>query len=174
MKVKTYNRIEKIRRELGSIITRRGTPPLEEDFPTVESILEKRRPNGCLSRSESVNMREGRDFSRMGIDTFENGYVHQIEALSAVEKRDVAWIGALQGRYPKGNLKHTEKYKNLSDDQIADRYWDGALSENPSWEYATAKAKVVSVEGDLSPVRPAQLKDALKRVAEYGNNHSKP
>src|SRR5271155_4435249 len=101
MAAKTYNRIEKDKRPFGGIFTRSGPPPLNQDYPVVESILERRRPAECLSRSESVNMREDRDFSMMGIDTFDNGYVHQLEPLGPVETRDVVWIGALQARYPK-------------------------------------------------------------------------
>lgn len=165
---KTYNRIEKIQREVGDIITRCGPPPLEKDYSNVERILEKRRPSGCLPRSRSVNMREDRDFSKMGIDSFDRGYVHQLESLSEVEERDVAWIGALQVRYPKSELKLTDKYEGVSDDQLADRYWKGILSEKPSLEYATEKAKVISVENDLSPVRPSSLEAPLKQVAKNG------
>lgn len=173
MERKIYKRIEKQQLQLGNIITRDCAPPLAEDYPCVESILESQRPDGCLSRSKSVNMRDDRDFSRMGIDTFEEGYVHEIEPLTAVEKRDVTWIGVLQARYPKGNLKLTEKYTSLSDKQVADNYWGGTLSDNPALEYATEKAKVVFVEFDLSPVRPDQLADAFKQVAEHGNNFLK-
>lgn len=169
MAAKTYNRIEENQRELGTIITRRGPPPLGKDYSTVEQILERRRPKRCLPRSQSVNMRDDRDFSMMGIDTFDRGYVHQLEPLSKVEERDVEWIGALQVRYSRSELKLTDKYKCITDDQLADRYWNGTLSESPSVEYATEEARVVSVEEDLSPVRPSRWEVALRQVAENGN-----
>jgi hypothetical protein len=75
----TYNRIERHKRHVGQLITRSGPPPLERDYAVVEAILESRRPAERLSRSESVNMRRDRDFSLMGIDSFDNGYVHQLE-----------------------------------------------------------------------------------------------
>jgi hypothetical protein len=173
MAVKTYNRIEKDKRPVGDIITRSGPPPLEQDYAVVEAILGSRRPAKCLSRSESVNMREDRDFRMMGIDTFNNGYVHRLEPLGPVEARDVEWIGALQARYPKSGLNLCDKYNGVSDDELADRYWRGELSGRPSVEHATKEAKVVSVEDQLSPVRPSKMAEALKRVAAYDEKSAK-
>ena len=172
MAAKTYNRIEEARRPVGGIIERLGPPPLERDYPTVEYILESRRPVRCLPRSESVNMREDRDFSKMGIDAFRWGYVHQLEPISSVEGRDVEWIGALQVRHPKAGLKLPDKYDGISDDELADRYWCGTLSKNPSVEYVTKAAKVVSVEEHLSPVRISGLDEALRQVAAYDEKTS--
>jgi hypothetical protein len=169
MAAKMYNRIEKDRRPLGDIIMRSGPPPLSQDYAVVEKILESRRPPACLSRSESVNMREDRNFSLMGIDTIDAGYVHQIEPLGPVEARDVEWIGALQRRYPKRGLNLTDKYPSVSDDELADRYWRGELSASPSIEIAAKEAKVVSVEEQLSPVRPSPWADVLKQVAAHDN-----
>lgn len=160
MAAKTYNRIEGNKRTPGDIITRSGPPPLDKDYAGVEAILERRRPPECLSRSESVNMREDRDFSLMGIDTIEQGYVHQLEPLGPVEARDVEWIGALQRRYPKRTLNLKDKYPGVSDDELAERYWSGELSASPSIEFAAKEAIVVSVEDELSPVRPSKWADA--------------
>jgi hypothetical protein len=167
MVAKTYNRIEKDKRLVGDVITRNGPPPLDKDYAVVEAILESRRPAECLSRSESVNMRDDRDFSMMGIHTFEKGYVHQVEPLGAVEARDVEWIGALQARYPKGGLNLPDKYRGVSDDELADRYWRGERSARPSVEHATKKAKVVSREDELSLVHPSKLEEAFKQVAAH-------
>lgn len=167
MAAKTYNRIEPSKRSLGGIITRSGPPPLEQDYAIVEAILESRRPSQCLPRSESVNMREDRDFSLMGID-FDAGYVHQLEPLGTIEARDVEWIGALQRRYPKQGLHLPDKYPGVPDEELADRYWRGELSVSPSIEIAAKEAKVVSVEVQLSPVRPSSWADALKHVTAYG------
>lgn len=112
-------------------------------------------------------MREDRDFSLMGINTFNHGYVHQLEPLGPVEARDVEWIGALQRRYSKPSLKLSDKYPGVTDDELADRYWRGTLSAKPSVELATKEAKVVSVEDQLSPVRPSSWAEALNQVAAY-------
>ena len=165
MLAKTYKRIEKDKRPVGEVITRSGAPPLEKDYAAVETILESRRPSRCLSRSESVNMREDRDFSLMGID-FDSGYVHLVEPLGPVEARDVKWIGALQARYPKGGLTLRDKYCGVSDDELADRYWRGERSAEPSVEHVTNEARVVSVDDELSPVRPSKWTEALKQVAQ--------
>jgi hypothetical protein len=108
----------------------------------------------------------------MGINAIDHGYVHQLEPLGPVEARDVEWIGALQRRYLKKNLKLTDKYPGVSDDELADRYWRGELSASPSIEIATKEAKVVSVEDELSPVRPSKWGDALKHVAIDGSRDS--
>jgi hypothetical protein len=162
MAAKTYNRIEEVKRAVGCVITRSGTPPLAQDYAVVECILESRRPAKCLSRSLSVNMREDRDFSMMGIGTFTCGYVHQLEPLGPVEARDVVWIGALQVRFPKSGLTLPDRYPGLSDDELADRYWRGELSVKPSVEHATKEARVVSVDDVLSRVRPSKWEAVLK------------
>jgi hypothetical protein len=166
---KTYNRIEEARRVVDDIIARCGPPPLERDYATVECILERRRPDKCLPRSESVNMREDRDFSMMGIDAFDSGYIHQLKPLGTVEERDVKWIGALQVRHPKPNIRINcpDKYEGVSDNDLADWYWCGKLSDIPSVEYVTEKARVVSVDEHPSPVHPSKLDEALKQVSAY-------
>lgn len=164
---KTYNRIEENKREVGFRMTRNSPAALEKDYPTVEAILERRRPEGCVSRRNSVNMREDRDFRTMGIEGFEHGYVHQLEPTKPVEVRDVVWIGALQARYPKNNLPLRDQYPGVSDDELADRYWRGELSASPSTECVTEEAIVISVEDKLSPVRPRVMADAMRQVFAY-------
>ena len=166
---KTYNRIEGNKRKVGDIITRSGPPALHNNYPKVEEILERNRPASCVPRGESVNMRPDRDFKAMGIDQFDQGYVHQVEPIHPVAVRDIAWIGALQVRYPKPGLVLPEKYPDVSDDELAQRYWREQLSEKPKTEYATRSAKVLSVEDKLTRVNgPHEMEEALKRVAANG------
>ena len=51
--------------------------------------------------------------------------------------------------------------------RLADHYWRGDPSANPSFEYATKAVKVIAVEDELSPVAPSRWAEALERVAAY-------
>jgi hypothetical protein len=164
--VKKYYRMEKVPREVGDIFMRSGDPPLAGNHPHVELILARQKPEMCLPRGESINMREDRDFLLMGIEG-DSGYVHELEPLCPVETRDVAWIGALQERYPSGTRPPRDNCPGLSDDQIASRYWSGSLSDKPSLEFATKKAKVISVDEEPSLVRPSPFAEALKQVRAF-------
>lgn len=175
MTAKTYNRIAKDKKPIGHVFTRSGPPPLEKDYALVETLLERRRPKDKLSRNEAVNMRNDRNFSMMGIDAYDHGYVHEVEPVGEVTEHDVEWIGALQRRYPKSGVNLPDKYPKLSDDEIVDRYWNGTKSASPSMEFHAKEAKVVAVDDELSPVRPPSgMAKALDEVRAYDPNKKDP
>lgn len=165
-----YYRIEKDRKPIGYTFHRSGPAPLEKGFPLLEALLEQRRPEDKLSRKKAVNMRNDRDFSMMGIDTFDLGFVHQVEPNGSVTEHDVAWIGALQRRQLNGTVTLKDKYPNLSDNELVDKYWSGVRSSSPSMEFHTLEAVVVSVDTDPSPLRPSRMEDALKKVRAFGKS----
>lgn len=155
----TYHRIARHQKQKGHIFVPTGSLPLERETPEIEETLERNRPKHCLRRDNCVYMREDRDFSRMGL-SYDEGYVHQVEATELVEQRDVTWIGYLQlllNQNPQIRAV-SEAQRNsrhgLTNDELAQRYWHGILSPTPHLEYVTSRAKVVQVDCFLSPVKP--------------------
>jgi hypothetical protein len=161
MSSKTYYRIAERKYAKDEIIRGRGKSPLEAKEPLVEEILEQRRPADCPDRGDSVYMREEREFSTVGV-TYDEGYVHEVEPIGEVDKRDLAWIGVIQRRHHKNELLRKNEYPTLSDTEIADKYWSGEASDKPLWEWVATEAKVIDVDNDLSRVRPnSPLLDSL-------------
>jgi hypothetical protein len=161
MSNKTYYRIAKRKYAKGEIIKGREKRPLEDKEPLVEEILEQRRPVDCPDRGDSVYMREEREFSTVGV-TYDEGYVHEVEPIGKVDKRDLTWIGAIQRRHYKNALLRNNEYPTFSDTEIADKYWSGEASDKPLWEWVVKEAKVIDVDNDLSRVRPnSPFLDAL-------------
>lgn len=163
MSTKTYYRIAEKKYAKDGITKGRGTRPLEDE-PLVEEILEKQRPADCPDRGDSVYMREEREFSTVGVP-YDEGYVHTVEPIGKVDKRDLAWIGVIQRRHHRNERLLKEPCPELSDAQLADKYWSGEASNKPSWEWVAKEAKVVDVDSDLSHVRPnSTLLDILNDV----------
>jgi hypothetical protein len=160
MSTKTYYRIAGKRYAKGDIMKGRGKRPLEDAEPLVEDILEKQRPADCPDRGDSVYMREEREFSTVGV-TFNEGYVHTVEPVGKVDKRDLAWIGVIQRRHHRNERLRKELCPELSDPQVADRYWSGEASNKPLWEWVAKEAKVVDVDSDLSRVRAKSVLDVF-------------
>jgi hypothetical protein len=153
MITKTYYRIAEKKNAIGDLMKGRGVRPLANTESQVEEILEARRPPDCPDRGDSIYMREEREFSTVGV-TFDEGYVHKVEPLGKVDKRDLAWIGIIQRRHHKNDLLRKDVLVGLSDSDIADRYWRGEASSKPLWEWVAKEAKVIDVDDDLSRVRP--------------------
>jgi hypothetical protein len=165
MNAKTYYRISEKKYAKGDIVKGQGKRPLENKEALIEEILEQRRPADCPDRGDSVYMREEREFSTVGV-CYDEGYVHKVEPVGKVDQRDLAWIGVLQLRHHKDERLRKTRYPELSDSQIADRYWSGEESEKPLWEWVAKNAKVVAVDSDLSGVRPdSPLLDILSGKA---------
>jgi hypothetical protein len=161
MSTKTYYRIAAKKCAIDEIMKGRGKRPLADKEPWVETILEGRRPADCPDRGDGVYMREEREFSTVGV-TCDEGYVHTVEPIGKVDKRDLAWIGVIQRRHHKNERARKNEYPTLSDNDVADRYWNGEASDEPSWEWVAKEAKVVDVDIDLSRVRPkSALLDSL-------------
>ncbi|WP_047454636.1 hypothetical protein [Rhizobium rhizogenes] len=156
---KTYNRMAKQPEPKGFIFGATGVFPLKADSPEVEKCLERNRPTRCLRRDSCVYMREDRDFSRMGL-SYSEGYVHQVEPTGPVEQRDVTWIGYLQlllncnATIQKVSEEQRMSRHGFTNDELAQRYWEGAVSPEPNFEHVTSQAKVVEIDNFLSPVKP--------------------
>jgi hypothetical protein len=152
MSAKTYFRIAEKKYAKGDIMKGRGKRPLADEEPLVETILDSRRPPECPDRGDCVYMRVEREFGRVGV-TFDKGYVHKIEPIGKIDKRDLTWIGVLQSRHHKNERLRKNEYSSLTDNDIADKYWSGEGSDKASWEWVAKEAKVLDVDSDLSRVR---------------------
>ena len=135
-----YYRIAEKKHERGAIMKGSGKRPLAETEPHVETILEKQRPADCPDRGDCVYMLEECDFRTAGVP-FDQGYVHTVEPLGKIDKRDLAWIGVIQRRYHKDSRLRKNQYSDLSDEQVADKYWSGEASDKPSWEWSPRKRR---------------------------------
>jgi hypothetical protein len=149
-----YYRMAQEKHDKGARFTGQNEYPLTSSgYEDVEKILEGRRPNNCFARSESVYMRDDRDFAKLGIP-YEKGFIHEVDPLGKLEKRDLAWIGVLQGRYPKTKRYVADPCQEITDSEIADMYWSGKATENPVWEWIARDAVVVHVDELATNVRP--------------------
>jgi hypothetical protein len=153
MNTKTYYRIAMKKCAPDDIMKGRGKRPLEDTEPLVEELLERHRRPSCPDRGDSVYMREEREFSTLGV-TFNEGYVHTVEPIGKVDRRDLAWIGVIQCRYHRNERLRKELCPELSDAQVADKYWSGEASNKPSWEWVAKEVRVVDVDNNKSRVRP--------------------
>jgi hypothetical protein len=79
--------------------------------------------------------------------------VHQVVPTGPVEQRDVTWIGYLQlllNRNPRIRAVSEEQRMSrhgLTNDELAQRYWQGTSSSTPNLEHVTSQAEVVEVDG---------------------------
>lgn len=151
-----FYRIAGKKHDVGDTMMGRGTAPLQDRFPMVEEILERRRPADCPPRADCIYMRDARDFRTVGV-TYKEGYVHEVEPVGKVDQRDIAWIGSLQWRYFPTEKMRKDEHPPLSDDELADRYWGGVASEKPTWEWVSKEGTVKAVDDVVSPVSPPRL-----------------
>ena len=89
----------------------------------------------------------------MGV-SYDEGYVHKVEPLGKVDKRDLTWIGVIQSRHHRNAQIRKDRCPKLSDDHLAHNYWRGEASKRPLWEWVAKEAKVIEVDSTLSRVRP--------------------
>lgn len=148
-----YKRIAQERSCVGDIMTGRGTAPLTDRFSKVEAILERNKPSNAPNRGQSVFMRDDEDFSGVGV-TYSKGYVHVVEPVGSVFKRDTYWIGVLQKRYIKDRRFRNDLESTLSDDEVAKNYWTGHASAKPIWEWVAEKVKVIHAAKNPVDVKP--------------------
>ena len=153
MPKKQYYRIAKDKYSKGHVFRGSGTRPLQDRFPEVEDILERRRPNGKYDRGNSVYIKEDKDFSKVGVP-YGKGYIHAVDPVGKVERRDLVWTGILQQRYFKDERFRKNPLPDLTDDQVADKWWAGEGSETPDWEWVAPEATVVDVDDDHVTVKP--------------------
>jgi hypothetical protein len=150
---KPFYRISNDKYPKGYVFRGSGKRPLQDRFPEVEDILEGRRPKDKDDRGNSVYLREDKDFSKVGV-TYGEGYIHTVDPVGRVERRDLVWTGILQKRYIQDERFRKDLRPDLSDDQVADKWWAGEGSETPDWEWVAPQATVVDVEADPITVKP--------------------
>lgn len=152
MRQKLYYRIAETKHAKNHVFSGCGNGPLQDTFPDVEHILEKHRPAGKDDRGNSVYLREDKDFSKTGVP-YNEGYIHTVHPIGEPEQRDLVWTGILQLRYITDEHIRKDLRPDLTDDQIADKWWSGEGSETPHWEWVAKKAAVVDVEDCAVTVR---------------------
>jgi hypothetical protein len=148
-----YYRVAENRHAKGHVFKGSGKRPLQDRFPHVEEIFERRRPKDKDDRGHSVYLKDDKDFSKVGV-TYDEGYLHTVDPVGEVEQRDLVWTGILQKRYIKDSRFQKNLRPDLSDDQVADKWWAGEGSETPNWEWVTKEAVVVEVEENPVTVKP--------------------
>ena len=153
MRKKQYYRIAKDKHAKGHVFRGSGKRPLQDRFPNVEDILERRRPKSKDDRGNIVYLRMDKDFSKVGV-IYGEGYIHTVDPVGEVERRDLVWPGILQKRYIEDKRFRENLRPDLTDDQVADKWWAGEGSETPSWEWVAPQAKVVDVEDEPTEVKP--------------------
>ena len=151
--ISIFKRIAREPFEVGDVINGSGTKPLQSRFPEIEEVLERNRPHSVPDRGNCVFMRDDADFSQTGV-SFDKGYVHDVEPIGSVRKRDTYWIGVLQKRHFKDARFQKNIEPILSDDEVAQNYWGCKAGPNPIWEWVAESAKVISVAADPVLVRP--------------------
>jgi hypothetical protein len=153
MPKKKYYRIAREKNPKGHVFRGSGKRPLQDRFPEVEDILERRRPKGKNDRGNSIYLKEDKDFSKVGA-TYGQGYVHTVDPIGDVEQRDLVWIGILQKRYFPDERFRKNLQPDLTDDQVADKWWAGEGRETPNWEWVAQEVTVLDVEDDPVIVKP--------------------
>lgn len=147
-----FYRIAERKYAKGHVFRGIGKSPLQDRFPEVETILERRRPKCKCSRADSVYLKDDKDFGRVGV-TFREGYIHTVEPNRVNDRRDLGWTGVLQKRYFPEPRFGKMLLPDLTDDQVADKWWAGEASNAPVWEWVTEEAIVVDVDDNPTFVR---------------------
>lgn len=125
----------------GQFLRPTGTHHLPEE---IETLLAQTKPKHCIARPECVFVSEEEGCEFHGLP-FTEGFLHQVEPVGSIERRDNAWLGVLQLRHSKWpRLKESgeKKYPELSNEQICRNYWNGVASDTPNWEIAAEKIMV--------------------------------
>jgi hypothetical protein len=129
----------------------------------VKKILDARKLSTSIPLSDAIYLSESDDGSKHGLP---HGlyYVHYVEPVGPVERRDNGWIGELQARHSR--FESTQKLrlpelKDLSDDEVADRYWRGDASPRKNWEFVTRQAVVSGLVFE----RPIYVGDPVAKAA---------
>lgn len=148
-----YYRVAKDMHPLGHVFEGGGAAPLSERFSEVEEILERRRPQEKVHRGASVFFKADKDFEQVGLN-YSEGYIHTVAPIDRPERRDLTWTGILQLRSFKDERFRKDLRPDLTDDEVADKWWAGEMSATPNWEWVAERVIVVSV--DLKPIRLTQ------------------
>jgi hypothetical protein len=146
-KIPKYYHASPVRIGDGQIITPSGDFPLG-NCCKVEKILNAAKPEGCLSRKDSVYASTESDFTNMnhGLRS-KMGFVHIVEFHEPPCQRDNQWVGELQKRCKATCGTDTaapcHEHKNLCDQQLAQKYWSGEFTDSPNVEFVGESAQVV-------------------------------
>lgn len=148
-----YYHISPVQLLLGRVIVGTGKRPLEERHPIIEGILEERRPTHELDRGSPVYLRQHKDFSTVGV-TYYKGYIHIVEPIGNIRRRDLVWTGILQERHARDMRFRRDRCPLLTDGEIADLWWAGEASDQPDWEFLAERASVIEAESSPVIVKP--------------------
>lgn len=109
----------------------------DPEVSVTEKIMEKFRPEGHLSRRDSIFMVDDPD----DIDNAGGylAYIYKVAPIGSIEKNDLAWYSDLSIYAP---------YNELDDEliQSAKNYWSGiSHPENSLMEYRAKSAKIIEI-----------------------------
>jgi hypothetical protein len=130
--------------DVGTILRPRG---LLNNNDEIETVFEDARPPGLLSRLTAVFMTGD---VRSRLNGVNGSYVYRVMPTGLVEVHDNVWYGEVQ----KADLKRKHKsnliagYPEWRPDVLAafaERYWTGAASTAPNWEYLASSAEVLEL-----------------------------
>jgi hypothetical protein len=130
--------------------------------PDVEAILAKHRKGDRIDRATAVYLAEKPEFSALGI-SYDVGFIHIVEPIGEIQRRDQAWLGELQWRHEKrGHLKQfsekpligarRKEFERMSDEGLCESYFSGAMSRNPAIEIVVIGGTVTGYHSE-TPVR---------------------
>lgn len=148
-----FYHISPIQLSIGQMIGGTGKRPLQERHPVTEDILGERRPTEEVDRGNSVYLRQNRDFSTVGV-TYYQGYLHIVEPIGTIRRRDLVWTGILQERHARDMRFRKDRCPHLTDVEIADLWWAGEGSDQPDWEFLVEEASIMEVESTPVVVKP--------------------
>jgi hypothetical protein len=161
------------KKELGERIEARGGFHVD---PKVEQFVESRQKPNQLDRSKAVYFRDDdKDFSSLGLP-YDEGFVHVVEPIGTVERRDVSWLGELQKRMHNNPMvqnagaENRREFAGLSNEELADNYLSGVLSNSPVLEYLAEAVTVVAPLPDkaVSTLKPGSLAAVAAEIMKNG------
>lgn len=138
----------------------------------MESILARRKPDDAIDRTNAVYLSETNDPSLFGL-TYDQGYIHTVAVKGKVQKRDTNLVGELQKRHHANPLiakLADQRLAALSDDEVADKYYAGEPSQQPTWEYLAEGGTVEEVADEPVKIR-SKSADLLAEVLSSGSGN---
>lgn len=140
----------------------------------IDELLKETMPVDHRSRHDSVFVMAEPEFSRAGL-TYDKGFVHIVKPSNLRGPYDYNWIGVLQSRsgdytLSPARMSEISRYGGLSDEQIAEKYWNQEESQFPFREFLASEAEIVSHwKEELVLVRSSSshmgnFRDALSKI----------
>lgn len=135
--------------DVGTIL--RPTGLLNNDAE-IELVFEDARPPGLLSRFSAVFMTGD---VRSRLNGVHGIYVYRVVPSGLVEVHDNTWFGevqkaALKRKHASDLLARYPEWKPEVLGTFAERYWSGAASSVPNWEYLASSAEVLNLVEDAA------------------------